>query len=52
MNIINCYGEQRRTKKEDVERRWGKLCKDMENIRMRKAFVCLGGDLNKLMGDG
>ena len=41
LNIINCYGEQRRTRKEDVERRWGNLCKEMEDIRMRKEFVCL-----------
>ena len=35
-----------------MERRWGKLRKEMEDIRMRKEFVCLGGDLNKLVGVG
>ena len=35
-----------------MERRWGKLRKEMEDIRMRKEFVCLAGDLNKLVGVG
>ena len=35
-----------------MERIWGKLCKEMEDIRTRKEFVCLAGDLNKLVGVG
>ena len=52
LNILNCYGEQRKTRKEDVEGKWGRLCKDMEDNRIRKEFVCLAGDLNKLVGVG
>ena len=25
LNIINCYGEQRKTRKEDVEEKWARL---------------------------
>ena len=48
--IINCYGEQRRMRKEDIEKKWVKLRKVMEEIRKRKEFVCLSGDLNKHVG--
>ena len=52
LNIINCYGEQRKTNKQEVEAKWGRLCREMEEIRRRKEFVCLAGDLNKLVGIG
>ena len=52
LNIINCYGEQRNTKKEEVERRWEKLRTEMENIRTRKEFCILAGDQNKHVGCG
>jgi hypothetical protein len=52
LTIINCYGEQRGTKKEEVEKKWEKLRQEMENIRARKEFCCLSGDLNKLVGAG
>ena len=50
--VINCYGEQRKTSKEDVERRWEILRTEMEKIRTRGEFCCLIGDLNKLVGCG
>ena len=50
LNIVNSYGEQRKTKKEDVEDKWRRLRKEMEDIRMRGEFCLLGGDLNKLVG--
>ena len=52
LNVINCYGEQRSMRKEDIERKWERLRKEMENIRIRKEFVCLSGDLNKHIGTG
>ena len=50
LNVINSYGEQRSTQKEEVEHKWSRLRKEMENIRIKGEFCCLGGDLNKLLG--
>ena len=50
LNVINCYGEQRKTKVEEIENKWMRLVKNMEEIRARKEFCILGGDLNKLVG--
>ena len=52
LNVINCYGEQTNTRKEDIERKWDRLRKDMEKIRIRKEFCLLIGDLNKHVGIG
>ena len=52
LNVINCYGEQRSTKKEEVEKKWEKLRKEMERIRARKEFCLLAGDQNKHVGSG
>ena len=51
LNVINCYGEQRKTSKEEVELKWSRLQKEMEDIRARKEFCLLTGDLNKLVGN-
>ena len=48
--VINSYGEQRRTKKEEVDDKWGRLLKEMEAVRMRGEFCLYAGDLNKLVG--
>ena len=50
LNIVNSYGEQRKTKKEDVKEKWETLKKKLEEMRMRGEFVVYGGDLNKLVG--
>ena len=50
LNIVNCYGEQRKTRKEDVEEKWARLRKELQNIRIRGEFCLLAGDLNKLVG--
>ena len=52
LNVINCYGEQRSTRKEEVEKKWEKLRKEMERIRARKEFCLLAGDQNKHVGGG
>ena len=52
ISIVNCYGEQRRTKVEEVEARWMRLRRDMEACRARGDYVVLAGDLNKLVGCG
>ena len=52
LNVINCYGEQRKTNIEEVEYNWRRLQKEMEDIRARKEFCLLAGDLNKLIGCG
>ena len=52
LTVINSYGEQRRTNKEEVEGRWRRLLKEMEAIRIRGEFCCYAGDLNKLIGTG
>ena len=51
LNIISCYGEQRKTNIEDVEAKCRSLHKEMENIRARNEFCLLDGDLNKLVGN-
>ena len=51
LNIVNCYGEQRGVGKEEIEARWARLRKELEDIRARKEFCCLTGDLNKLVGN-
>ena len=33
LNVVNCYGEQRKTSKLEVEAKWRRLCRDLENIR-------------------
>ena len=50
--VINSYGEQRRTRKEEVENKWNRLRKEMEAVRMRGDFCVYSGDLNKLVGVG
>ena len=52
LNIINCYGAQRREKKEDIERKWKNLRQEMELIRAKNELCCLTGDLNALVGHG
>ena len=52
LNVINCYGEQRKTRKEEVEGKWERLRKEMEGIRARQEYCVLLGDLNKLVGIG
>ena len=52
LNVINCYGEQRKNSKEDVEGKWMRLRKEMETIRARGEFCLCSGDLNKLVGSG
>ena len=52
LNVINYYGEQRKTSRKEVEEKWQRLCKDLENIRARNEFCCLVGDMNKLVGNG
>ena len=50
INVINCYGEQRKTKVEEVEAKWERLVKEMEAVRARGEFCLLAGDMNKLVG--
>ena len=52
LNVINCYGEQRKTRNEEVEGKWERLRQEMEEIRARQEFCVLLGDLNKLVGIG
>ena len=52
LNVVNYYGEQRKTSKLEVEEKWKRLRKELENIRARNEFCCLVGDLNKLVGNG
>ena len=52
LNVINYYGEQRKTSKENVEKNWRLLVKDMTKIRARKEFCLFLGDMNKLIGCG
>ena len=51
LNIVNCYGEQRKTGKEEVEDKWRRLVKEMEEIRARGELCLLCGDLNKHVGN-
>ena len=52
LSVINSYGEQRRTRKEEVKNKWNRLRKEMEAVRMRGDFCVYAGDLNKLVGVG
>ena len=52
LNVVNCYGEQRKISKSEVEEKWNRLCQDLETIRARNEFCVLCGDLNKLVGRG
>ena len=52
LNVINCYSEQRKTRKEEVEGKWERLRQEMEGIRARQEFCILLGDLNKLVDIG
>ena len=45
LNIVNCYGEQRSTSKEEVEEKWRRLVKVMAKL----CILC--GDLNKHIGN-
>ena len=51
LNLINCYGEQRKSSKQEVELKWSRLKAEMEAIRNRGEFCLLAGDLNKLVGN-
>ena len=51
LNVINCYGEQRKCKKEEVEEKWARLKKEMLEIEARQENCILAGDLNKLVGN-
>ena len=41
-----------KTSKLEVEAKWRRLCRDLENIRARNEFAVLSGDLNKWVGSG
>ena len=47
LNVVNCYGEQRKSTKLDVQEKWRRLQQDLEKIRARNEFAILAGDLNK-----
>ena len=51
LNVVNCYGEQRKTSIEEVEEKWKRMLKDMEEIRAKGEYCVLTGDLNKLVGN-
>ena len=51
LNVVNCYGEQRKCTKTEIEEKWKRLRQELENIRARNEFCCLAGDLNKLVGN-
>ena len=51
LNVVNCYGEQRSTGKDEVEEKWRKLVKVMEETRARGELCLLCGDLNKHVGN-
>ena len=50
LNVVNCYGEQRKLKNTEVEAKWSRLMKELANVRARNEFCLLAGDLNKLVG--
>ena len=50
LNVVNCYGEQRKTVKTEVEEKWRRLRQALEDIRARNEFCVMAGDLNKLVG--
>ena len=37
--VVNSYGEQKITKKEEVEEKWGRLRKELEDIRRRGEHI-------------
>ena len=48
INIINIYGEiESRSKRKDVEERWGRILEIVEKIQSNDEWVILIGDLNK-----
>ena len=47
ISIVNCYGEQRRENMEDIEAKWMRIKKDLDNIVARNEFCLLAGDINK-----
>ena len=51
LTIVNCYGEQRKTGKEEVEEKWKRMLRVMEEIRARGELCLLCGDLNKHVGN-
>ena len=52
LNIVNIYGEQRKTKREEVEGKLARLRNELETIRRRGESCLYTGDLNKLVGCG
>ena len=50
MNIINYYGEQRRSKNEILEKKWNILTEKMENSIKNNEYVVLCGYLNRFGG--
>ena len=50
LTIVNSYGEQEKVGKEEQEERWGRLRKEMEDIRARGELCLLLGDQNKHVG--
>ena len=48
LNVINCYGEQRKNTKIEVEEKWKRICKELDNIKARNEFAILTGDLTQL----
>ena len=52
LTVVNSYGEQRKTNKEEVEGKWARLKNELETIRRRGEFCVYTGDLNKLVGQG
>ena len=49
--VVNCYGEQRKTSKGEVEQKWKRLREVLEGVRARNELCLLLGDLNKLVGN-
>ena len=48
LNVINIYGEQEcRSKKADIEDRWGRILTEVLKIERRNEFILLIGDMNK-----
>ena len=51
INVINYYGEQEsRTENIEIEERWGRLTKILNDIENKEEEAILIGDLNKLVG--
>ena len=52
ITIVNIYGEQEgRTNKEEVRAKWGRLLKELEEVRSRGDHCLLVGDMNKHVGN-